>query len=933
MANVLLFLSILSLAAIFTAPGFSMASRYGLALFFLLLAGLAFVWAKKKNQPLKTLYYLTSQNVNPWREVLCFCLLTTCGVTLTVLPQSGFQAQWADSDLVIIGSNVVPSQQYHLTPSKMNDQTLWMDAALFRCSGWVTTLKLSQGLLFYANHGDVNWLLNDKPIASINNDDSNRYVYLPLEIEPGLHKLTFESNSPVPPPHMYVATIEGDQNRPQIIEGVYSQPISIDPFLLRILDTSLAIGLFLAVFGFIPRLNAIFANLDRLYLTMPIGLVVMVAVALFFIGQIDVSHLFTGSLSFEADEAAFGVMAQQLAQGELPPLFHYGQAYQGTIEAYPLALLLSMFGTGALQWLSVLLCIVFILTTFVCALRLGSLSLGVFTVIVLFLSGPHFYWISSKAWFGYSFSLACGGLMMWCAIDCWLLERLRPGAALLWGLTAGLSLYALPLSAPFVLASAFIIAFSVFKISPKPSHSFASILIAVLTCLVCLAPYLPSSTDSSATQFLTEGRQLPEMRVENEHPLIDRFLGECLPVLLGARAPYDQQNDLSNVMFPALPSLVFVISIGVLLIAGKPASALSCLWFRRTLAGFSLFTIFLVSYSPFGVWPWYAIALYWVLPFSLYWFLLTIWNQSRGAALIIGIAYFASMWSASTFDSKRLNNPSSLSLDGVIVNTDFQPAIDAAKQHNIKRLIADSGFDSTPIDAGRDWIGESLLYVSEGSLVSVDRLSRRFASHANVSINSRNVGYLFHENFYYNNPSLESVERYIPLTIESLRELFREDGLDYQHISLDGYELFIPNETHTNMNKAAWTVNSNNPVFLDAAFDHNISVRGYGRDTYWSSGEVPSVGGWIEIEFGDSKPIRRAVLFHGTKKFDYLHENNVKTRDRQGVWHDVGSFSYNQAMRSSVLNLDNGIECDALRIEFARPEDGSWLTIFELWVF
>ena len=468
----------------------------------------------------------------------------------------------------------------------------------------------------------------------------------------------------------------------------------------------------------------------------------------------------------------------------------------------------------------------------------------------------------------------------------------------------------------------------------KATHSFASLALAAVVCLLCLSPYIPSAENSEAAQFLAQGRDLAQTRVENEEPLFDRFLGECLPVLLGARAPFDQQHDIPGVWLPYFPSMLFLASIFVLPIgAARSTSLLSCLLLRRVMAGFALFTILLVSYSPFGVWPWYAIALYWVLPFSLYWLFQCVWRVSPGLVVIIAGMYFLSMWSASQYDSARLDNPSSLSLDGVVLNTGFDDLIEAATKQDVRWLICDSGFDSTPSDAGRDWIGECLTFASKGAIVGVDRLSRRFPSLAYQAMQSQRVGYLFYENFYYNNPSLESTERYIPLTIDSIDALFGKDGLAYQRISLDGYRLYLPGPAHQRMNKSNWTVNSNNPVFLDAAIDHNISVRGYGRHTYWSSGEVPSDGGWIEVDLSEYKPISRVVLFHGTKKLDYLHENTLRVRNRQGDWLDAGSLSFNQGMRSSVLVLDQPIECDAVRIEFTRPQDGSWLTIFELWVF
>ncbi|MDP8243714.1 MAG: hypothetical protein P9L94_06505 [Candidatus Hinthialibacter antarcticus] len=938
MANLLLFLSFLSLAALFTAPGIDMAMRVRLGFAVGLLAASIIYWAKKQGRPLSALEYLSSIKVNLRRETISFCLLATCGVCLSFLPQNGLSVEWSGSNRQIIKTFGTSGESFQLRPSQLEDGALWMNAEMLRCSGWFENKNPAAGLVFYANHGDARWMLNGKRIASIQNDDSNRYVYIPTELAPGAHKLVFESSAVTPPTHMYAATVEKQDGVPVLLSPIYSRPLSLSVGFRSLFTVLALLFCYLAVWGWLPRLNVVLKNMQRLRLAKPIGFLILICLAGYFcIKHLDIPQFLIGPASYEADEAAFGVMAQRLAQGELPPLFHYGQSYQGTLEAYPLALLVSTFGLGSIHWLSVVFCIVFILTVLLCAYRLGSLPLAVFSLIVLLLSGSHFYWIAAKTWFGYSFSLACGGVMMWAALDCWQKRRLRPALALLWGTAAGASLYELPISAPFVAASGVLILMGIFRTpspSAKPSHSYASLVLAAVACLIFLTPYLPASKSSDAAQFLAQGRDLPTARVENEAPLIDRFLGECLPVLLGARTPFDQQHDTSSVFLPYFAPLLFFASLFILpLGATASISLLSCHFLRKILAGFGFFTILLVSYSPFGVWPWYALALYWVLPFSMYWLFQCVWRVSPGLLVIIAGMFFLSMWSASNYDSARLNNPSSLSLDGVVLNTDFDELIDLAKQHDIQSFICESGFDSTPINAGRDWIGECLTFASNGSLNSIDRLSRRFPSLAYENIRSQRVGYVFQENFYYNNPSLEAVERYAPLTMKSLQTLFGESGLGYQGFLLDGYRVFIPGLSHRTMNKPSWTVDSNNPVFLDAAFDNNISVRGYGRRTYWSSGEIPSDGGWIQIELAEFKPISRMLLFHGTKKLDYLHENTMRVRNRQGEWLDAGSLSYKPDMRSSVLILNEAVECDAVRIEFSRPQDGSWLTIFEMWMF
>lgn len=57
--------------------------------------------------------------------------------------------------------------------------------------------------------------------------------------------------------------------------------------------------------------------------------------------------LISGSLSFHADEAVVGLMARHILQGERP-VFFYGQAYMGSLDAWLIALGFRLFGESVL---------------------------------------------------------------------------------------------------------------------------------------------------------------------------------------------------------------------------------------------------------------------------------------------------------------------------------------------------------------------------------------------------------------------------------------------------------------------------------------------------------------------------------------------------------------------------------------------------------
>ena len=60
-------------------------------------------------------------------------------------------------------------------------------------------------------------------------------------------------------------------------------------------------------------------------------------------GVVRAGVLIAGVVPFNADEAVVGLMARHILQGERP-IFFYGQAYMGSLDAFLIALGFSLFG-------------------------------------------------------------------------------------------------------------------------------------------------------------------------------------------------------------------------------------------------------------------------------------------------------------------------------------------------------------------------------------------------------------------------------------------------------------------------------------------------------------------------------------------------------------------------------------------------------------
>jgi len=816
--------------------------------------------------------------------------------------------------------------------------------------------------LFYAGHGEAVWKIDGTEFARHSAEASNRYLLIEKDISAGYHSLecSFHYNSPMP--SISFSAENTSSSVFHAVSGPFNSGTVFPPgwlLIFRTIPIMLLIFSFLLFSSFLDR--AAFKLFSYIFkhwkFFIFIGWISSLTFFFFlhFYFQKDFLH------QFESDEAAFGLMSQALLDGQCPPLFHYGQNYQGTLEAYPLSLILTYtpYPSIALRCLPWIWAILFIVITTCILWFYGNSFWGLFSLGIFAVGGLHFHWIVGKNWFGYSFSLFCGAVLILLAYLALQKGRIPPGLAISWGMFAGLSLYELPLSLPFVISSGLILLFiRPFSFLPdfdKNESRFlylfrgffgffrSGIFWAFFSCFLFCAPYwLPLflGHNAEAIHFLSKGRSLPAARIAGEHPLIDRFLGECMPVFWGQRAPYDQQHDLHGVFFPNAPTLIFLSSFLLYPFLRRLAPAESIV--SRQTAYYSIWilaltTIILTSFSSFGVWPWYALPLYFSAPFLLFQLFRFLWSLSPALSTAAFLIYFSSILSAYSSYSVYFNQPASLSHDGLYVPTNFDKILSFLNERRICYLVCDQGFDVSPNNAGRDWVGEAITFVSQGRIIAIDSLNRRFPAKAQEIMKRSRVGYLFHEGYFYDNPSLDlssdALNNYSPLSIYNLNRLFSSEFADYYRFDFPPYALFLPSQEVMDGYKSAWRFDSSVNWFFSAVNDHTLGVRSYGRDAYWSNGKIDDNGDYFDIFFDAIKDIHKIILFHGTKTSDFPRNNRVCGFDSAGEKVDLGSLQVDEEARCSILRLAPPMKLKGIKITIPVGNGGHWWTIVEAWVF
>jgi hypothetical protein len=148
------------------------------------------------------------------------------------------------------------------------------------------------------------------------------------------------------------------------------------------------------------------------------------------------------AVPFNGDEAVVGLMARHILSGARP-VFFYGQAYLGSIDAWLVALSFSIFGQSvlAIRLVQMALFAVTLITTYFIARRVGLSEWAArIAMLLLAVPAPMLTVYTTASIGGYGETLLFGNLLIW----------LMPGDQSWWrwlifGLIAGFAFYTFPL--------------------------------------------------------------------------------------------------------------------------------------------------------------------------------------------------------------------------------------------------------------------------------------------------------------------------------------------------------------------------------------------------------------------------------------------------------------------------------------------------------
>jgi 4-amino-4-deoxy-L-arabinose transferase-like glycosyltransferase len=194
-------------------------------------------------------------------------------------------------------------------------------------------------------------------------------------------------------------------------------------------------------------------------------LLIWILIGLFFLAVLlKVGLLSLGAFPFNSDEAIVGLMARHILEGKWP-VFFYGQAYMGSLDATLVALGFMLFGSEVfvIRMIQILLYLgTIILTVNLSARIFKSQIAGLVSGLLLAVPTVNVTLYTTVSLGGYGEALLIGALLLLLAIQ---IEETPDNAIhyLLWGLFSGLGFWAFGLTIAYILPTSVIVARSLMK--------------------------------------------------------------------------------------------------------------------------------------------------------------------------------------------------------------------------------------------------------------------------------------------------------------------------------------------------------------------------------------------------------------------------------------------------------------------------------------
>jgi len=490
---------------------------------------------------------------------------------------------------------------------------------------------------------------------------------------------------------------------------------------------------------------------------------------------------------FNADEAIVALMARHINQGNIP-VFFYGQAYMGSLDAMLVSIGFRFFGEAVwvIRLVQGVLYLGTVLTTMMMAHRLiGSQRAVLYAGLIMAVPTINVTLYSTVSLGGYGEMLLVGNLLLLGGIstikqirDCETrLDRRIYWGLFLWGIGAGFAFWITGLTLVYSLPVIILIVWNLIR--KKSWEVFLPGLILLFGGVIGSSAWWLTAVQTGDLRIFSELAG-GAIKGAGTGLLLTRPLSRTLNLfvfggtaLLGLRPPW----EIRWLMLPLLPIiLIFWLSVLVFsvkkMIEQKEYRAINIL----ALMGLILTAGFI--FSPYGDDPSGRYFLPLMVPMAIYGAnLLVTQFKERRILEYVAITLVLVFNIGGTFQSVKLNPP------GITTQFDKVAQVD---QRYMDELIA--FLDDNQIRAGYTnyWVSYPLAFLSEEKLIFVPRLPY----HEDFRYTARDDRYSPYQAIV----NAESNPAYIttrhPELNDYLREQFFSKGINWEERSVGDFQIF-----------------------------------------------------------------------------------------------------------------------------------------------
>lgn len=312
------------------------------------------------------------------------------------------------------------------------------------------------------------------------------------------------------------------------------------------------------------------------------GLAVALLIAL--VGRVLL--LLSGSVSFHSDEAVVALMARHILEGARP-IFFYGQAYMGSLDAWIVAVSFALGGESVLsiRLAQSALYLGIVAVGYGAAWRMtGRVSAAFITALLLAIPPVLLALYTTATLGGYNETLLLGGLVWWLAYDVTHEYRRSIWRWGLMGLCAGVGWWTNALIVTYAAPAALLILWSMWRDRRDLMPYIVGIGAALVGFTVGALPWIIFNleNDFAGLSFLLGSRSDPDFAGTDVFslPIEQRLIGLFLlglPTLVGLRFPWTPE--------------FFLAPVGVIVLAAFALALIGLARSRQPSRGYILGTI------------------------------------------------------------------------------------------------------------------------------------------------------------------------------------------------------------------------------------------------------------------------------------------------------------------------------------------------------